>query len=261
MSGLAIKLEGVEKAFGDNRVLMGIELDVAAQESVVILGPSGSGKTVIMKSIIGVLPVDGGRILVDGQDITQLSQRAREQVTQRFGMLFQKSGLFDSLPIWENVAFKILQEKRYTRRQARDVAVEKLALVGLTPDTADLFPSELSGGMQKRAGIARAIAADPNVLLLDEPTAGLDPIVSNKINDLILDVAAELKATVISVNSDMTGAARTASRAAMLYGGKIIWTGPTESMHASGNPHVDQFVNSRAEGPIPTVAYTSAPAA
>lgn len=258
MAGPAIKLQNVIKNFGANHVLRGVGLDIPAGGSVVVIGPSGTGKTVLLKTLIGVYAPDGGSLTVEGTEVIGLDGAARRALYGRFGMLFQKSGLFDSLPVWENVAFRLLQQDGMTRRDARDRAIEKLGLVGLAPGEADLFPSELSGGMQKRVGIARAMAADPDVLLLDEPTAGLDPIMSNIINDLILEVMEKTGATVVSVNSDMRGAARTAQNAAMIYDGRIIWTGPTADMRDSGNEYVDQFVNSRAEGPIPTIVDPAA---
>jgi phospholipid/cholesterol/gamma-HCH transport system ATP-binding protein len=247
MTGPAIDLDDVHLSFDGTEVLNGIDLSVSAGSSTVIFGPSGTGKTVLLKTIVGIYEPTGGTVRIEGKP--------------KSGMLFQKSGLFDSLPTWENIAFRWLQAERVTRKQGRDLAIEKLALVGLAASEADLFPSELSGGMQKRVGIARAIADDPDVLLLDEPTAGLDPIMSNIINDLIIDIVARLGVTVISVNSDMVGAKRTAQNSAMLYRGKIIWTGTTETMHRSGNDYVDQFVSSRAEGPIPTIINPSRPAA
>jgi phospholipid/cholesterol/gamma-HCH transport system ATP-binding protein len=253
MAGPAINLSSVTKSFGENHVLRGIDLNVPAGGSVVVIGPSGTGKTVLLKTLIGVYAPDSGTLAVDGTEVAALDGPAQRNLYGRFGMLFQKSGLFDSLPVWENVAFRLLQQDGMSRREAKERAVEKLGLVGLAPTEADLFPSELSGGMQKRVGIARAMAANPDVLLLDEPTAGLDPIMSNIINDLILEVMDKTGATVVSVNSDMKGAARTAETAAMIYDGRIIWVGPTADMRASGNPYVDQFVNSRAEGPIPTI--------
>ncbi|MEQ8228278.1 MAG: ATP-binding cassette domain-containing protein [Rhodospirillales bacterium] len=258
MAGPAIKLQNVTKNFGANHVLRGIDLDIPAGGSIVVIGPSGTGKTVLLKTLIGVYAPDGGSLTVDGTEVIGLDGAARRALYRRFGMLFQKSGLFDSLPVWENVAFRLLQQDGMRRKDARDRAIEKLGLVGLAPGEADLFPSELSGGMQKRVGIARAMAADPDVLLLDEPTAGLDPIMSNIINDLILEVMGKTGATVVSVNSDMRGAARTAQTAAMIYDGGIIWTGPTADMRDSGNEYVDQFVNSRAEGPIPTIVDPAA---
>ncbi len=253
MAGPSIELDGVSLGFGENRVLQNVCLKVDSGQSLVIIGPSGCGKTVLLKTIIGVYEPDHGDILIDGRSVAGIRGSEREQVNRRFGMLFQKSGLFDSLPVWENITFRLLQESAISRRDARDVAIDKLALVGLDAREADLYPVELSGGMQKRIGIARAIATDPEVLLLDEPTAGLDPISSNMINDMILDVVSRLGVTVLSVNSDMNGAARTADTAAMLYDGHIIWLGHTGTMHDSDNAHVSQFVNSHADGPIPTI--------
>ncbi len=258
MAGARIEMDGLVKRFSENRVLDGVNLTVGAGESVAVIGPSGAGKTVLLKTLIGVHHHDGGRLTVDGVVITPGASKIRRDLANRFGMVFQKSGLFDSLPVWENVAFRLLRERGVSRAKAREIAIEKLANVGLAAREADLFPSDLSGGMQKRAGIARAVSTDPDVLLLDEPTAGLDPIMSNIINDLINDVVTRSGATAVSVNSDMKGAARTASRAAMLWNGAVIWDGPTTEMRASGNAFVDQFVNSRAEGPIPTVTEPAA---
>lgn len=253
MAGPSIELDGVSLGFDENRVLDNVCLKVDSGQSLVVIGPSGCGKTVLLKTIIGVYQPDQGDILIDGRSVVSLGGKERATVNRRFGMLFQKSGLFDSLPVWENIAFRLLQEHSISRSKAREIAIEKLALVDLDAREADLYPVDLSGGMQKRVGIARAIATDPEVLLLDEPTAGLDPISSNMINDMILDVVGRLGVTVLSVNSDMSGAARTADTAAMLYGGHIIWLGDTETMHDSDNAHVSQFVNSHAEGPIPTI--------
>lgn len=253
MAGPAIELSDISLSFDGTRVLDGVSLRVDAGQSLVIIGPSGCGKTVLLKTIIGIYEPSQGDIRMDGQSIASTKGAEREQNTRRFGMLFQKSGLFDSMSVWENITFQLLQESTLSRTDARDFAIEKLAQVGLDAREADLYPVELSGGMQKRVGIARAIATNPDVLLLDEPTAGLDPISSNLINDMILDVVNRSGVTVISVNSDMAGAAKTAQTAAMLYDGGIIWTGPTADMHSVDNPYVSQFVNSRAEGPIPTI--------
>ncbi|MGB0684059.1 MAG: ABC transporter ATP-binding protein [Magnetovibrionaceae bacterium] len=236
----ALSLQNVSVSFGDVTVLHDISLEVERGHSVVVIGPSGSGKTVLLKTIIGLNKPSSGSLQVDPG--------------LKMGMLFQKSGLFDSLPNWENIAFRLLQEGGLSRKAARERAIEKLALVGLQAREADLYPNDLSGGMQKRVGIARAIADDPDFLLLDEPTAGLDPITSNLINDMILDLVEETGVTVVSVNSDMVGAKKTAFDAVMLYEGRIIWHGPTETMMDSGNGHVDQFVHSRAEGPIPVIS-------
>lgn len=258
MAGAQIELSRLEKRFGETSVLHGVDLTVAPGESVVVIGPSGTGKTVLLKTMIGIFTADGGRYLVDGENVAELPASKRRMVFKRFGMLFQKAGLFDSLPVWENIAFRLLRETNLSRAEAKKVAIEKMASVGLPATEADLFPSELSGGMQKRVGIARAISTDPDILLLDEPTAGLDPIMSNIINDLINDVVTRLGATVISVNSDMRGAERTASRAALLYDRHFLWIGPTDIMRNSGHAHVDQFVNSHAEGPIPTIVEPAA---
>lgn len=231
-----IELRDVGIAFGEETVLHDVSLDVEDGESVVVIGPSGVGKTVLLKLVVGVHAPTAGTVRLGGE--------------HTFGMLFQKSGLFDSMTNWENITFRMLQNGTVSRSKARAIAVEKLALVGLAEREADLYPGDLSGGMQKRVGIARAIADDPDILILDEPTAGLDPITSNMINDMIVDVVGRLGVTVLSVNSDMTGARRTASRAVMLFDGQAIWTGPTDTMHESGHAHVDQFVNSRADGPI-----------
>ncbi len=253
MAGPTIELHNVSLRFDENQVLENVNLAVGSGQSLVVIGPSGCGKTVLLKTIIGVFEPDSGDVVIDGKPVTGIRRSEREKINRRIGMLFQKSGLFDSLPVWENIAFRLLQEHDMSRSRAREIAIEKLALVDLDAREADLYPVELSGGMQKRIGIARAIATDPDVLLMDEPTAGLDPISSNMINDMILDVVGRLGVTVLSVNSDMTGAARTADTAAMLYDGKIIWLGDTGEMHASENPYVYQFVNSHAEGPIPTL--------
>lgn len=245
-----LALSGVVKSFGDNRVLKGVDLDVAAGESVVLIGPSGSGKTVLLKCIVGIYQPDAGGIMIDGRDTVDLSAEERDQENDRIGMLFQRAALFDSMPVWRNITFRLLQEKRLKPAQARDYAVEKLEAVGLEADTADLFPVELSGGMQKRVGIARALAGDPEILLLDEPTAGLDPIMTNVINHLILDNARVLGATILSITSDMDGARAIADRIAMLYDGSIIWAGSRAEADHSGNAYVDQLIHRRAEGPM-----------
>lgn len=245
-----IRLSGVSKAFGPKVVLQGVDLDIGAGESVVIIGGSGTGKSVTLKCILGLLTPDAGRIEVDGTNMLEMTAREREAVNRRFGMLFQGAALFDSLPVWENVAFGLLAQKRATRGEARDIAVEKLSHVGLGAEVCDLFPAELSGGMQKRVGLARAIATDPEVIFFDEPTTGLDPIMSDVINDLIVRVTRELGATALSITHDMTSARKIAHRIAMLYDGRIIWAGPTDEIDRSENPFVDQFIHGRAEGPI-----------
>lgn len=245
-----IELRGVHKSFGRNRVLAGVDLTVGRGESMVIIGGSGTGKSVTIKSILGILRPDEGTILVDGEDITHVNGAARDRVMKKFGMLFQGGALFDSLPVWENVAFGLIQGRGVARNKARDIAIQKLAKVGLTQDVAFLSPSELSGGMQKRVGLARAIAADPEIIFFDEPTTGLDPIMADIINNLIISTVRDVGATALSITHDMTSARKISDKIAMLYGGKIIWQGPTSEIDRSGNPYVDQFIHGRAEGPI-----------
>lgn len=243
-------IKGLTKHFGDKSVLTGVNLEVTEGESIVLIGTSGSGKTLLLKCILGLISPSGGQIIMNGEDTAAYRGASRDAFIARTGMLFQKSGLFDSLTTWENVAFRPMQQGKVDRATARDRAIDKLIMVGLDPDVADLPPSVLSGGMQKRVGIARAIFDDPELLLLDEPTAGLDPVMSNVINDLVLDLVREIGCTAISIDSDMAGAQRLGDRVAMLHDGKIIWYGPSNTMLESGDPHVDQFVHSRAEGPI-----------
>jgi phospholipid/cholesterol/gamma-HCH transport system ATP-binding protein len=245
-----IQLIGVKKRFGSKVVLDGVDLTIEPRSSLVIIGGSGTGKSVTIKSILGILRPDEGTILVDGEDITHIRGAARDKVMKKFGMLFQGGALFDSMPVWENVAFGLIQGRGMGRRQARDIAIQKLAKVGLTPDVGDLLPVELSGGMQKRVGLARAIAADPEIIFFDEPTTGLDPIMADIINDLIVSTVKDVGATALSITHDMVSSRKISDRIAMLYGGKIIWQGPTGEIDKSGNPYVDQFIHGRAEGPI-----------
>jgi phospholipid/cholesterol/gamma-HCH transport system ATP-binding protein len=230
--------------------LDGVDLTIEPRSSLVIIGGSGTGKSVTIKSILGIIRPDEGTILVDGEDITHIKGAARDRVMKKFGMLFQGAALFDSIPVWENVAFGLIQGRGMKRSQARDIAMQKLAKVGLTADVGELFPVELSGGMQKRVGLARAIAADPEIIFFDEPTTGLDPIMADVINDLIASTVKDVGATALSITHDMASARKISDRIAMLYGGKIIWQGPTADIDKSGNPYVDQFINGRAEGPI-----------
>lgn len=251
-----IELSGVRKSFGDKHVLQGVDLSVEEGESLVLIGTSGSGKTLLLKCILGLIPIDKGQVVVGGADTARYRGADRDAFIARTGMLFQRSGLFDSLTTWENIGFRALQAGDADRDSVRGAAIDKLVMVGLDPHVADLSPSELSGGMQKRVGIARAIFGDPEILLLDEPTAGLDPIMSNVINDLILDLVRQIGCTALSIDSDMAGAGRLGDKVAMLHDGRIIWSGPADKMMGSGNDYVDQFVHSRAEGPIemPVVA-------
>ncbi len=246
-----IELSAVHKAFGANRVLQGVDLTIPRGESMVIIGGSGTGKSVLLKCILGLVTPDSGKITLDGQDVTTTD---RDAFLARFGMLFQGGALFDSLKVWENVAFRLLRGAlKRPREEAREIAVEKLRRVGLKPETADLFPGELSGGMQKRVGLARAIAAEPEIIFFDEPTTGLDPIMSGVINDLIHEIVTEMGATAMTITHDMTSVRAIATRVAMLHGGFVRWTGPVAEMDATPDPYVQQFIHGRAEGPIPSV--------
>ena len=245
-----IELKGVAKRFGAKVVLDGVDLSIDAGESLVIIGGSGTGKSVTLKCILGLLSPDKGSIKVDGQEVTRLSSSAREKVNRKFGMLFQSAALFDSLPVWENVAFALIQGRGVKRSEAKQIALQKLAKVGLNKDVAELSPSELSGGMQKRVGLARAIAADPEIIFFDEPTTGLDPIMADVINDLIVKTVKDMGVTTLSITHDMVSARKIADKIAMLYKGKIIWCGRKEDIDNSGNEYVDQFIHGRAEGPI-----------
>ena len=245
-----IELRGVKKRFGPKVVLDGVDLVIEPGTSLVVIGGSGTGKSVTIKCVLGILRPDAGQIFVDGQEVTHMGGRARDRVLRQFGMLFQGAALFDSLTVWENVAFGLIQGRGMARRKARDIAVEKLAKVGLGAEVAMLSPSELSGGMQKRVGLARAIAADPQIIFFDEPTTGLDPIMADIINDLIVNTVKDVGATTLSITHDMVSARKISDRIAMLYKGKIIWNGPTAEIDRSGNPFVDQFIYGRAEGPI-----------
>jgi phospholipid/cholesterol/gamma-HCH transport system ATP-binding protein len=253
MSGAAdikIGIKGLSKAFGRNRVLQGLDLDIARRESVVIIGGSGTGKSVLLKCILGLLHPDAGSIAIDGEETTSLSSREREAFSSRFGMLFQGAALFDSLSVWENVTFGLLATKAVTRKEAKDVAIANLAKVGLKPEVALQFPAELSGGMKKRVGLARAIASKPEILFFDEPTTGLDPIMSGVINELIVEQVKDLGATALTITHDMASAKTIADRIGMLYQGRIIWLGPVSEIEKSGNPYVEQFIHGRSEGPI-----------
>ncbi|MBL8667144.1 MAG: ATP-binding cassette domain-containing protein [Rhodospirillales bacterium] len=245
-----IRVRGLRKAFGAKRVLEGLDLDVGAGESLVVIGGSGTGKSVLIKCILGLLKADGGSIQVDGEEVIGIDTDQREEINRKFGMLFQGSALFDSLPVWENVAFGLLAGKGLHRKLAREKAIEKLAQVGLDSDVATLSPSELSGGMQKRVALARAIATEPDIILFDEPTTGLDPIMADVINNLIIKITRDMGATALTITHDMASARKIAHRIAMLYEGKIIWVGPVSEITRSGDERVDQFIHGRAEGPI-----------
>ena len=245
-----IALRDVYKSFGEKKVLQGVDLDIKAGKSLVIIGGSGTGKSVMIKSILGLIPPDKGSITVDGEETSRASSRERDQLMERFGMLFQGAALFDSLRVWENVAFGLIQGRRMDRKEAREIAAEKLRAVGLRPEVGNLYPAELSGGMQKRVGLARAIAANPEVIFFDEPTTGLDPIMADVINDLIVESVKELGATALSITHDMASARKIADEVAMIHEGKIIWHGSVKDLDNSGNEYVDQFIHGRATGPI-----------
>jgi phospholipid/cholesterol/gamma-HCH transport system ATP-binding protein len=250
MASGKIAIRGLRKAFGRKVVLDGIDLDIGLSESLVVIGGSGSGKSVLVKCVIGLMEPDAGSVKIDGVEVLGMPSREREAAMRKFGMLFQGAALFDSLLVWENVAFGLVQGHGMNRQQAREVALQKLGAVGLGPEVGELRPSELSGGMQKRVALARAIAAEPDIIIFDEPTTGLDPIMADVINDLIVDCVRDLGATAISITHDMTSVRKIADRVAMIYKGRIIWTGPKAEMDHSGNPYVDQFIHGRAEGPI-----------
>ena len=245
-----IELRGVKKRFGDKIVLDGVDLSIQPGHSLVVIGGSGTGKSVMIKCVLGILRPDEGQIFVDGQEVTHLSGRRRDAVLKKFGMLFQGAALFDSLPVWENVGFGLIQGRGISRTRAREIAIEKLAKVGLDSDVAMLSPAELSGGMQKRVGLARAIAADPEIIFFDEPTTGLDPIMADVINDLIVSTVKDLGVTTLSITHDMVSARKISDHIAMLYKGKIVWAGPTAEIDSSESALVDQFIHGRAEGPI-----------
>jgi phospholipid/cholesterol/gamma-HCH transport system ATP-binding protein len=246
-----IELKSVHKSFGANAVLRGVDLTVPSGESMVIIGGSGTGKSVLLKCILGLIHPDSGTITLDGQDV---EKAVRDAFLARFGMLFQGGALFDSLPVWQNVAFRLLRGlKKRPKAEAREIAIEKLRRVGLKPEVADLFPAELSGGMQKRVGLARAIAAEPEIIFFDEPTTGLDPIMAGVINELIREIVVEMGATAMTITHDMTSVRAIADKVAMLHGGKVRWTGPIQEMDATSDPYVQQFIHGRAEGPIESV--------
>jgi phospholipid/cholesterol/gamma-HCH transport system ATP-binding protein len=247
---LKIRVRGLKKAFGPKVVLDGLDLDVGVGESVVVIGGSGTGKSVLIKCILGIIPPDAGSIQIDGKEVTKMSGREREQIMRKFGMLFQGAALFDSLPVWENVAFGLIQAHGMDRLKAKKIAITTLGQVGLGRAVAELSPAELSGGMQKRVALARAIAAKPEIIFFDEPTTGLDPIMGDVINDLIVKCVKELGASTLSITHDLQSARKIAHRIAMLYGGKIIWQGPVKDIDHSGNDFVEQFIHGRAEGPI-----------
>jgi len=245
-----IHISNITKTFENKIVLKGVNLSVKKGESLVIIGGSGSGKSVTLKCVLGLMKPDSGAITVAGQNIVTANSREAKTVQKKIGMLFQGAALFDSLKVWENVAFGLIQGHGLNKKDAKEIAVEKLRRVGLSPDVAELAPAELSGGMQKRVGLARAIAAEPEIIFFDEPTTGLDPIMADVINDLIVECVKDLGATTLTITHDMASARKIADRIAMLYQGEIIWEGPKAEIDHSGNPYVEQFIHGRAQGPI-----------
>jgi phospholipid/cholesterol/gamma-HCH transport system ATP-binding protein len=250
MSIPKIRIRGLKKSFGEKKVLDGIDLDVMPGTGMVVIGGSGTGKSVLIKSILGLVTPDAGVIEIDGEDVLKASRGRARELRAQIGMLFQNGALFDSLPVWENVTFGLLAKKKIKRAAARAKAVEVLAQVGLADDVAGLSPSELSGGMQKRVALARAIASEPAIMFFDEPTTGLDPIMGAVIDELIVDCVKKLGSTSISITHDMASAQRIGDRAAMLYEGRVCWTGPAGELMTSTDPVVDQFTHGRSHGPI-----------
>ena len=253
-----IEMRDVVKSFGSKRVLKGIDLAVNAEESLALIGTSGCGKSITLKCLLGLITADGGSIKVDGTEILGTDRKTLEGMRRRFGMTFQFGALFDSLPIWENVTFRLRQQQKINRADARDLAVDTITQLGLSPQVIDQYPAELSGGMQKRVALARAIADKPEILLFDEPTSGLDPITGGVIDRLIIDAVKRLGATAMTISHDMASVRRIADKVAMIHNGVIIWCGSVEKMDDTGVPEVDQFVHGRAEGPLTTAAKEEA---
>lgn len=246
----AVSLRDVHKSFGAKKVLAGVNLTIPSGKSLVVIGGSGTGKSVMIKCILGLLRPEKGSIEMDGREITKLPAAERDALMDKFGMLFQGGALFDSLKVWENVAFGLIYGRGMDKDQAHAIALEKIAAVGLKPEIGNLYPAELSGGMQKRVGLARAIAAKPDIIFFDEPTTGLDPIMADVINDLIVQSVKELGATALSITHDMASARKIADEVAMIHEGRIVWQGPAHDLDHSGNEYVDQFIHGRATGPI-----------
>lgn len=250
MSENKIEIRNLHKAFGRKVVLDGVDLDVVKGESLVVIGGSGTGKSVLIKCIQGLLRPEEGSIKIDDEEVVGINEEQKEKLHSKMGMLFQGGALFDSLSVWENVAFDMIENKKVNKKTAKNEAVRVLRSVGLAPDVADLSPSELSGGMQKRVGLARAIASRPEIIFFDEPTTGLDPIMADVINDLIIESVKGLGATALTITHDMASARKIADKIAMLYKGKIIWQGTVKEMDKTDNPYVRQFINGSSQGPI-----------
>ena len=247
---IKIQLSDVRKSFGKKHILRGLDLKVKKGESLVIIGGSGTGKSVTLKCILGLLFPDSGSIKIDAENILEMSASKRDRINSKIGMLFQGAALFDSMTVWENVAFGLIQGQKMKKKQAKQIALEKLAQVGLTEEVANMYPADLSGGMKKRVGLARAIATNPEIIFFDEPTTGLDPIMSDVINDLIVSCVKQLGATALTITHDMASARKIADRIAMLYEGKIIWIGTVKEIEKTDNPYVKQFINGSSVGPI-----------
>ncbi|MBI1300907.1 MAG: ATP-binding cassette domain-containing protein [Alphaproteobacteria bacterium] len=247
---IKIDLRGVSKSFGNNHVLNDLSLSVPEGKSLVVIGGSGTGKSVMLKCILGLIHPEKGSILIDGEESVSLDGKVRGRFIKQFGMLFQGAALFDSLKIWENVAFGLIHGHKMNKKEAKEIAIEKIKAVGLKAQVAELYPAELSGGMQKRVGLARAVASNPDVIFFDEPTTGLDPIMTDVINNLIVEQVKTLGATALSITHDMSSVRKIADYVAMIHKGEIKWKGPVSDLDHSGCPYVDQFINGRAEGPI-----------
>ena len=245
-----IEITDLKKAFGPKKVLDGVDVSVNEGESLVIIGGSGTGKSVLIKSVLGIIHPDSGSIKVDGTEATKFNKADREEFMSKIGMLFQGGALFDSIPVWHNIAFRLMNRERIARSKARDIAAEKLAQVGMGSEVMELSPAELSGGMQKRVALARAIAANPEIIFFDEPTTGLDPIMADVIDKLIVKCSKEIGATTVTITHDMQSVRRVANKVAMIHAGKIKWHGDVKKIDKSGNKYVDQFVKGKSEGPI-----------
>ena len=250
MEKVKISIRNLRKSFGKKQVLAGVDLDVYAGESLVVIGGSGTGKSVLIKCIQGLLIPDTGSIKINGAEVIGARGSEQRDFHSKMGMLFQGGALFDSLSVWENVAFALLENQKVNREKTKVEAIRVLRQVGLAPDVADLSPSELSGGMQKRVGLARAIITNPEIIFFDEPTTGLDPIMADVINDLIVESAKGLGATTLTITHDMASVRKIADRVAMLYKGKIIWQGTVKEMDKTEDPYVQQFINGCSQGPI-----------
>ena len=253
-----IKIENLKKSFAGKDILTGVSVEVAPQESLVIIGTSGCGKSVTLKCLLGLITPDSGSIFIDGKNTVGQSRKEREQMLQNFGMTFQFGALFDSLPIWENITFRLRQKVTMSREEARQTAREIVGQLGLGAHVIDQYPAELSGGMQKRVALARAVADKPEILLFDEPTSGLDPITGGVIDNLIKDSVNRLGATAITISHDMASVRRIADKVAMIHQGKVIWCGPVDDMDHTGIPEVDQFVHGKAQGPLTTAMNAQA---